>query len=171
MKKVFAVVMLGMLLLASCNQTGKFDKNLREAHKEMVVTFYASALMTSDIASTWQKAIYDNRTPSGKYCSDFNEALEELMNQKSFLIDSIKAHKEKLSNATSRLNNPPSDRKECYNDFIELVSEVNSYAQLATSPTGSLRSYSENKNEAYVKITKLIDQFKIKYGEYINDKK
>lgn len=169
MKKVSLVMVLSMILLASCNSTGKFDKNLKEAHKEMGITFYASVLMTSDIAKAWQEAIYDNRTPSGKYCRDFNDALEEVMTQKGFLIDSINAHKNKLASATSKLNNPPSDRKDCYNDFIELVSEVNSYANLATSPSGSLRSYSENKNISYTKVMKLMDQFKIKYGEYIKE--
>ena len=35
MKKVSLVMVLSMILLASCNSTGKFDKNLKEAHKEM----------------------------------------------------------------------------------------------------------------------------------------
>lgn len=63
MKKLLFFSLL-IFVFASCNQSGIFDKNLRDANKEMSITFYASVIMTSDIQSTWHKAIYDNETPS-----------------------------------------------------------------------------------------------------------
>lgn len=69
--------------------------------------------------------------------------------------------------ATSKLNDPPSSRKDCYNDFVEIVSEVSSMSRMATDPTGSLRSYNDQVNETAENISKKIDQFKIKYAQFI----
>lgn len=172
MKKTVFFIVSCIFFFASCGQENKFDNNLREAFKEQNITFYASVLAVDEISSTWSKAIYDNRTPSGKYCSDFNEALEELY--KSFedygITDSISKHKKNLESLASKLNNPPSTRKDCYDDFIELVSETNSFARMATNPSGSLRSYADQKNSSYERISKMIDQFKIKYGTIIEKK-
>lgn len=161
------------MLFASCGQEKKFDKNLQEAYKELQITFYASAVSCDRISKTWYTAIYDHKTPSGAYCSDFNDALKELM--ESFdrygLNDSIYKHKKNMEEATSRLNNPPSSRKDCYNEFVGIVSETSSFSRMATDPSGNLRSYAENKSNAYETITKMLDQFKIKYSEFLGDTK
>lgn len=69
--------------------------------------------------------------------------------------------------ATSKLNDPPSSRKNCYNDFVDIVSEVSSLSRMATDPTGNLRSYNDQINETAENISKKLDQFKIKYAEFI----
>lgn len=135
----------------------------------MGITLMTSTLVCGQIADTWRTAIFDNKTPSGKYCSDFNEALKELFDtyRENGILDSISSYKNAMQVATSKLNDPPSSRKDCYNDFLEIVSEVSSISRMATDPTGSLQSYNDQVNEAVQSVSKKIDQFKIKYAQYI----
>ena len=170
MKRILFVLLAGTLLLSSCGKSERqFDKELNEAFTQMEKTKLASALVCSEVSSTWHKAIFDDRTPSGEYCSDFNDALKELYQgySDSGIIDSISRWNNSMLEMTSKLNEHPASRKDCYNDFVEIVSEVSSFSRMATDPTGNLKSYNEQTNEAYDNIAKKLDQFKIKYGEFI----
>ena len=66
---------------------------------------------------------------------------------------------------TSKLTPPPSSRKECYDDFVEIVGEVSSFSRMATEPSGSYNSYKEQIEEKAENIAKLVEQFRIKYSE------
>lgn len=169
MKKLLFLLTACMMLLSSCNNEKQFDEDLQVAYGEMTKTLLSSGLVCEGTSNTWRKAIFDNKTPSGKYCSDFNDALEEQFEiyHKSGILDSIASYKNAMQVATSKLNDPPSSRKECYDDFVEIVGEVSSLARMATDPTGNLRSYSEQVNETAENISKKLDQFKIKYAQFI----
>lgn len=169
MKKIFSLLTACMFFFASCGNEKQFDENLQVAYQEMGKTFLTSTLVCGQISNTWRTAIFDNKTPSGKYCSDFNDALSELFDNlnESAILDSISSYKNAMQVATSKLNDTPSSRKDCYNDFVEIVSEVSSLSRMATDPSGSLRSYSDQTNETAESISKKLDQFKIKYAEYI----
>ena len=172
MKKVLFVLFAGLFLLSSCGKSEKqFDNELSVAFKEMEKTKLSSFIVCSDVSSTWQKAIFDNRTPSGKYCSDFNDALLELYQKyrDNGITDSISKWNKNMQEMTTKLNEHPDSRKDCYNDFVEIVSEVSSFSRMATDPSGNLRSYNQQTNEAYENISKKLDQFKIKYGDYIKE--
>ena len=160
-----------ILLLASCSGEKKFDENLQDAYGKMIDELAMSTMVCSKTASTWRNAIYDNKTPSGKYCSDFNDALKELFQtyKKSGITDSISSYKTKLQEATSKLNDPPSSRKDCYNDFVDLVGDVSSLARMGTDPSGSLSSFNSGVNNTTESISRKIDQFKIKYLELFKD--
>ncbi len=170
-KKLFLFMNATAMLFASCGQEKKFDKNLQEAYKELQLTFYASTLSCDQISKAWYDAIYDKKTPSGKYCSDFNDALQEQMEllRKAGINDTIFKHKSKMEDATSRLNNPPASRKDCYNEFVEIVGETSSFSRMATDPSGNLRSYSENKHSTFERISKMLEQFKIKYSQFLEN--
>ena len=169
MRKIMFLMIAGAMLLASCGKEKQFDENLQVAYQEMAKTMLASTLVCGQTADTWRTAIFDNKTPSGKYCSDFNDALSELFDtyRESGILDSLSNYKNRMQVATSKLNNPPSSRKDCYNDFVEIVSEVSSLSRMASDPNGNLRSYNEQTNETAESISKKLDQFKIKYAEFI----
>ena len=169
MKKILILLTSCMFFFASCSNEKQFDEDLQVAYQEMGKTFLTSTLVCGQIADTWRTAIFDNKTPSGKYCSDFNDALKEVFDsyRENGILDSISSYKNAMQVATSKLNDPPSSRKDCYNDFVEIVSEVSSMSRMATDPTGSLRSYNDQVNETAENISKKIDQFKIKYAQFI----
>ncbi len=170
MKKVILLVFT-CLLLVSCS-TKKFDEGMNNVLSDMGKTVVLSSMVCDKISDTWQTAIYDHKGPGGDYCSDFNIAILELLDilEQSGTIDSIKAAQSRMESTTSKLNNPPTNRKECYNDLVEIVSEVSQYAEMATDPSGSLTSYNVQVNAAEENISKKIKKFDIKYSEYINIK-
>lgn len=158
-----------LIFFVSCGNEKKFDKNLQAAYLAMGKTTMASQIVCSQTSSSWRKAIYDHETPSGKYCSDFNVALKELFEKykEVGLLDSISKYKKEMEDATSKLNNPPNSRKDCYNDFIAIIGEVSSFSRMATDPTGSLQSFNNSVHETSENISKKIDQFNIKYSEFL----
>lgn len=174
MKKVTLLLLTGALIVfASCGKSEKqFDKELSEAYSQMEKTKLTSAIICSEVSQAWHKAIFDNKTPNGNYCSDFNEALKELYQnfKESGITDSISKWNKNMQNMTSKLNEHPDSRKDCYNEFVEIVSEVSSFSRMATDPSGNLRSYNQQTNDAYENISKKQDQFKIKYGDYLKNK-
>ena len=169
MKKSIFFLTMCLCCLASCTNEKQFDEDLQVAWHKMIKTVIGSSVVCDETAEVWRAAIHENKTPSGKYCSDFNDALEELYkrNEKEGVYDSIESFKDAMQQATSKLNDPPSSRKDCYNDFVEIVSEVSALSRMATNPKGSLNSYNEEGNEISESIAKKIDQFKIKYAQII----
>lgn len=172
MKKLLSLLMLSIIMMTSCENTDQFDSDLRYAYLEATATYGISGLVTSLISETWQKAIFENKTPSGRYCSDFNKALEELMDTMRVhnTLEQIHTLKDQMQRATSKLNDPPSSRQKCYDDFVSIVSDINALTRLATSPNGSLSSYRASVNETTENISKKIDDFNIKYSNYLGTK-
>ena len=168
MKKslLFAII---CLLLTSCNSEEEYDKKQQKAFEKALLTLTASGSVCDGIARTWKTAIIDERTPSGKECKDFNEAIDEVMTyyKDNGMLDSISSYKSAMDVATSELADPPSSRKDCYNDFLSVVSDISELSRCATNPSGNLRSYNEKINELVDRIVKELDQFSIKYGKYI----
>ena len=151
MKRELFLLMVSVILFTSCGGEKKFDQNLQSAYSKMEKVLVHSTIICDQTSKTWRKAIYDNRTPSGKYCSDFNDALSELYTifKSAGITDSIALYKKELEEATSLLNNPPT------------------MARMATDPTGSLSSYNNTINTTAENISKKIDQFKIKYTAFL----
>lgn len=172
MKKCVFYLMAIALIVSSCGKSeSEFDKELKQAYREMERTLYASALTNDEISSTWRKAIFENKTPSGKYCDDFNEAMKELSDSFAVIgvVDSIKAWTNHLLLLTSEMDEAPKSRKECYDDFVGLVSDVSSFSRLSTNPSGSLKDYQEKTSRMVDNFEKKIDQFKIKYAKLLKD--
>lgn len=170
MRKVSFIMLTGVFfLLTSCGKSEKqFDKELSEVYSQMEKTKLTSAFVCSEVSSAWQKAIFDHTPPNGNYCSDFNDALKELYQNfsKSGITDSIAKWNRNMQEMTKKLNEHPDSRKDCYNEFVGIVSEVSSFSRMAADPSGNLRSYNQQINEAYENISKKQDQLKIKYGDF-----
>ena len=172
MKKLTFLFVTALLFLTSCGKEKSFDENLQKAWQSMGNTMAYSAEVGDEIYKTWHTAIFDHKTPSGKYCSDFNDALDELYEtfKEEGKIDSVYHYKNEMIDNTSKLTPPPSSRKDCYDDFVALVSEISSLSRMATEPSGSLKTYSEQIREKGETIVRLVEQFKIKYSEYLDNK-
>lgn len=171
MKKIVGIV-LAFLLLTSCG-TKKFDKEMNVAFASTIQTVVYSSIACGEISNTWHKAIYDHEGPNGRYCNDFNEAIKDISTilKDAGITDSIILYKNKMEKTTSKLNNPPNKRKDCYNDLIEMVSEVSQFASMATNPSGSLSSYNSQRNSIEENIMKELKKFEIKYSDIIAVKK
>lgn len=104
--------------------------------------------------------------------NDANAAIKALCGEgvgKSF-ADGIKLDKQRIDSVAKLLADTPDDRKDSYNDFITLVSELNTLSGLALKPSGSLYQYSNNVSQQKMKVTQLLDQFSMKYANILNEK-
>lgn len=173
MKKIISIFFVAVWAMASMSSCGgdeaEFDKKLQTAFNEMEKTNSLSIHMCAETIIAWGDAIYKDVTPSGKRCNDFNEALDEVFSsfRDTGLYDSLEIYKKNMEIATSKLNNPPSSRKECYDDFVNIVSEVSSFSRMADNPYGNYKSFESEARNKLENIAKDVDNFKIKYAEYI----
>lgn len=170
MKKLFILLAVSALVLVSCNsKEKKFDANLQNSFSEMVKTIGKSGDVCDKVSRTWRNAIYDNCDHHGSYCSDFNEALQILLFEykEDGTLKEIELHKDNMINSAKLLNNPPESRKDCYDDFMEIITDASFLARMATDPTGSLQSYNNQTNETSEKLSKEIELFTIKYGDFL----
>lgn len=110
------------------------------------------------IKQVWYNAIYkesDSKTdkytkPDGYYVSDFNDALQNLFSDSSFSsqLADINDNKDTVNSLMKKLKNPPEDYKDAYDSLSKLYDAYISLTNLATDPTGSLQTYSQNFNDA-----------------------
>lgn len=110
------------------------------------------------IKQVWYNAIYkesDSKTdkytrPDGYYVSDFNVALQNLFSDSSFSsqIADINDNKDTVNSLMKKLKNPPEEYKDAYESLSKLYDAYISLTNLATDPTGSLQTYSQNFNDA-----------------------
>lgn len=175
MKKVFLLTFCTMLafILASCNNEGKFDENLQKAYKEAILTHRMSGMIAGNTVKVWNTAIFDHKGVDGSYVSDFNDALSDLFSKykSTGIIDSLQLHKNRLDSLAGEMADPPSSRKDVYNDFVGLVTEIDALERLAEDPTGSLQDYSSTVMEHSSNVQKKNDEFKIKYAKYLKEEK
>ena len=110
------------------------------------------------IKQVWYNAIYeemdsvtDKYTRPKGYCFvDFNEALENLFSDSSFSsrIADINNNKDAVNSLMKKLKNPPEEYKDAYESLLKLYDAYIALTNLATDPTGSLQTYSQNFNDA-----------------------
>ena len=110
------------------------------------------------IKSVWYNAIYEERDsktdqytrPKGYFVDDFNDALANLFADDEFksTISSIESNQDRVTDLMKDLKNPPEEYEEAYEAVKELYDAYKQLTNLATNPSGNLRSFSDNFNSA-----------------------
>lgn len=169
MKKNWLFLAAVMVVLTACSGTKKFDKTFSLAFDKAQEVTVLSAYVCDQTSRTWRTAIYDHRDSRGNYCYDFNTALSRLQSdlEEAGTINKIKAAQKEMNDYTKALAECPKERKDAYNDFIDFVADVNSLAELAINPEGSLNSYNSNTNDIAGRIAKAKKSIELKYGAFI----
>lgn len=122
------------------------------------------------IKSVWYNAIYeeyDSETnkytrPNG-YFVDFNDALSNLFSDYDFSskVSSIESNQELVAGLMKDLKNPPEEFEEAYEAVKELYDAYTALTNLATNPTGSLTTFSQNFNEADTEVANCYDTMEL----------
>lgn len=170
MKKFILFLAVSAFMFVSCDNKEKvFDRNLNESYKEMGKVLDYGLEMSYKIQNTWNNAIDQRVDHHGNYCSDSWAAVEILLDEYKTdgNVDSLKAHQERMEETAELLRNPPESRRNCYNDYVDLIAEINNLARMATKPSGSLFAYSMQRKEVLNNISSKLYQFKIKYGNQL----
>lgn len=139
-------------------QSEKYGTNLNMAAYSMLSGASDAETCGNLIKQVWYNAIYeksDSKTdkytkPKGYYVSDFNDALQNLFSDSSFSgqIADINDNKDTVNSLMKKLKNPPEEYKDAYESLSKLYDAYISLTNLATDPTGSLQTYSQNFNDA-----------------------
>lgn len=116
----------------------------------------------------WRNTIYKDQDletvsfvyPNGVWIEDFNEALallydDSLTKEK---ISNIEANQATVKDMWKTLQEPPLGMEKCYEFSDELFEAYNSLVGLSISPTGSLTSFSEKKQEYIDEYLKCFDR-------------
>lgn len=142
----------------SQKQSEEYGTNLNMAAYSMLSGASDAETCGNLIKQVWYNAIYeksDSKTdkytkPKGYYVSDFNDALQNLFSDSSFSgqIADINDNKDTVNSLMKKLKNPPEEYKDAYESLSKLYDAYISLTNLATDPTGSLQTYSQNFNDA-----------------------
>lgn len=169
---IAVVVVLAVIIALFVGKNLKEQKLAEEAAQRSAN--YASTLKTASftmllgageaeeagnlIKSVWYNCIYEERDsktdkytrPNGYFLNDFNDALTNLFVDSSFksTISSIEANQERVAGLMKDLKNPPEEYEEAYEAVKELYDAYKKLTNLATNPSGSLRTFSDNFNAA-----------------------
>lgn len=168
MKKIF-ILMLGIVFFTSCdNKEKEFDQNLRMAYDEMAKTGEASSVVCDAIADTWRDAIMssiDAMNMDGMK-DQVNDAVTKVYGdfEEKGVIDTISVCQERMQFFISKMTDVPENRKDCYNDFMDMATDVNSLVRLAQNPGGTCQGYADEKNECTKNLQEKWDNFKMRYG-------
>ena len=164
MKRLLLAIPLLALLLASCNRTEKFDKDLYEGYYSALYSMEISKMVASNTADEWHKAVYGS--------GDVNGAIRNVLQgyKDQGIADSLNYYTKRMDSLTSELADPPSDRKEVYDDFVRLVGEVNTLYNYAANPTGNFNNYTNGLAQQIAVTERLNSEFVLKHSKYIKKK-
>ncbi len=139
-------------------QSEEYGTNLNMAAYSMLSGASDAETCGNLIKQVWYNAIYEERDsvtdkytrPNGYFVSDFNVALQNLFLDSDFSIqiENINDNKDAVNSLMKKLKNPPEEYKDAYESLSELYDAYISLTNLATDPTGSLQTYSQNFNDA-----------------------
>ena len=165
-KKIIAIAAIAVIVAAiiaaigveAQKQSEEYGTNLNMAAYSMLSGASDAETCGNLIKQVWYNAIYeksDSKTdkytkPKGYYVSDFNDALQNLFSDNSFSsqIADINDNKDTVNSLMKKLKNPPEEYKDAYESLSKLYDAYISLTNLATDPTGSLQTYSQNFNDA-----------------------
>lgn len=152
-----------------------YATNLETASYTMLLGAIEAEEAGNLIKSVWYNAIYeehDSETdkytrPNGYFVDDFNDALSSLFSDLDFRskISSIESNQELVSSLMKDLKNPPEEFGDAYEAIKELYDAYTALTNLATNPTGSLTTFSQNFNEADTEVANCYDAMEL----YIDD--
>jgi|GEM_PF-6537487 len=147
MKISSSILAISMTLMVGCSSS--YHKDLDSALDDSKKLAALSGLITNEIQQTWHTAIFDHeysRNGKTEYVSDFNEAIQTLLDEPEIksVNKSIDSLNLTLKTKMGKIVDPPSKYKESYEDMVQVYSSVSELSNLAKSPTGSLQSFKQN---------------------------
>lgn len=169
----------------------KYEKNVKVCQENLYKLYFMSTLAASDVQTTWQEYIFDDKTYMDKntgkfysysyevpgdselYCYDFNDAISAKVSffqttKASVTMDSLYIA---TKNILKELTPAPRKYKELHEDINELFHTAEAMYNCAILPQGSLQSYTSSINELYGEYTKQSSKVDIIIGELDEKKK
>lgn len=129
----------------------EYVSNLNKVYAYMMTGAVTSETACNLTSGVWHDAIFggwDDET-SPYQASDFNGALKKLYESEKYqgYVSSIEDDNEKIDDIMRDLTDPPSDCESAYETLQDLYPEYQSFASLATDPSGSYTTYTQKFEE------------------------
>lgn len=130
----------------------EYVSNLNKVYAYMMTGAVTSETACNLTSGVWHDAIFggwDDET-SPYQASDFNDALKKLYESEKYqgYVSSIEDGNDKIDDIMRDLTDPPSDCESAYETLQDLYPEYQSFASLATDPSGSYTTYTQKFEEA-----------------------
>lgn len=130
----------------------EYVSNLNKVYGYMMGGAVTSETACNLTSGVWHDAIFggwDDET-SPYQASDFNDALKKLYESEKYqgYASSIEDSNDKIDDIMRELTDPPSDCESAYDTLQDLYPEYQSFASLATDPSGSYTTYTQKFEEA-----------------------
>lgn len=130
----------------------EYVSNLNKVYAYMMTGAVTSETACNLTSGVWHDAIFggwDDET-SPYQASDFNDALKKLYESEKYqgYVSGIEDGNDKIDDIMRDLTDPPSDCESAYETLQDLYPEYQSFASLATDPSGSYTTYTQKFEEA-----------------------
>jgi len=157
---IIAIIAVVSVLTVNKNQAAQaradYIENLHLVRTQMLSGAATAEELCNLTKSVWYNTIYEEKDSAtdaftmkhGKFNEDFNDSLSALYacSRVEGYIDEITENREVVAALMTELENPSDEFKSCYETVQSLYDEYFNFTGLAISPTGSLKTYSEEFN-------------------------
>lgn len=150
---IIAVIVAAGLVINHNQRLNEYYSTMIEASNTMLDGLVEAEEAGGLIHDVWYNAIWDqNNKDTYKYVkgtSDFNDALENLYEDKKFAekMESIGSNQFEVLSLMKKLNNPPEKYEEAYKDLRKLYDAYFEFVSLATNPKGrNIMEFTEEYN-------------------------
>ena len=183
-----AIIVIGVIGYNSY-RTSQYEKHVAEFKENAYKLYVLSGYMCSEVNSVWRGYIFDDKkcfnTKSGQslkwsysseenvvYCSNFSEIIAKLENFYSShgITDLADSYRKNMKHAFEQMTPPPGKYKDVHNTMQKMYNSVNTLYKSATSPDGSLQTYTTSVNETAENFNEAFEQSEIEICP-IEDKK
>ncbi len=150
-------VIISVVLMNQHNATAarsEYIDNMKQIRAHMLSGGSVAEQMCNLTKSVWYNTIFEERDSktdkytmnNGKFNKDFNDSLSTLYGNSDAIavVDGLKENRETVADLMSKLQNPPDDLKSCYSTVESMYDAYWGLTGLAISPSGSLKTYSED---------------------------
>jgi len=159
---IIVIISSGYAYISYTNS--QYIKISKEISLNMLMSASEAESVCNLVIDVWQNSIYKKyssntdkytRTNS-EFNDDFNTSLNKLFNSSEFesKIENINNTQENVNKLFLKLKHPYKRNEKVFDTLNELYSAYSSLVTLATSPSGSLTTYTNNKND---KIEKYLE--------------
>lgn len=159
---LFVFIIVGVFFVNKYIQESNYEKNLKVFYWEASKVVIADSYICEDLRKIWSEFIFDDKkyfdeergtfaknSYLGSYCSDFSEAINKKLQWNKEKLSSKYGNTYRKAKVTYKeMTPPPSKYKEAHVYVRQMFKAMDQLHDLATNPTGNLKSYSNDANEA-----------------------
>ena len=152
----------------------QYERDLRSITKLILNSGARAEKCNNLIIKVWNNSIWQVNDPTtnpytvsnGRFHSDFNDSLQKLFMDTTFMDEQekIRSEKDQINEYMKKLKDPPEEWDDAYYDLEKCYDDYRTLINLALNPTGSLNTFST----AFTQADQLLIQSYDKVKEHLD---